>query len=103
MMKEAKGIVKNLENISKLKYVMSLDDDIKDVFDIIDRCRAYLSDKEIREVEKRSLLFAEEIIEKRKEIVSDPCFSDIRETFAMHEETCMGLIKLYREEIALYE
>jgi hypothetical protein len=97
------GIVKNLENISKLKYVMSLNDNIKDIFDVIERCRPNIANQEIRDIEKKSLLFAEEILKTRRRVISEQYFSDIRESCSMHEKTCMNLIKLYREEIALYE
>lgn len=102
-MKNATNLMKHLENISKLKYIMSLDDNIKDIFDIIERCRNNISYQEIRDIEKRSLLFAEEIIKERKEILSDPYFSDVQETFAKYEKTCLALIESYREEISLYE
>ena len=103
MMEEAKGIVKNLENISKLNYVMSLDGKIKDTFDIIQRCRKGISNKEIREAEKRYLLLAEDLIDERKVLLSDTYFSDDRETFSKYEQTCLEVIKLCRDEIALYE
>lgn len=102
-MANTEAIAKSFENISKLKYVMSLDDNIKDIFDIIERCRININNQEVRDIEKRSLLFAEKIIKERKEILSDPCFTDIRETFTEHEKTCSALIKLYRDELALYE
>lgn len=102
-MENTMNLMEHLENISKLKYIMSLDDNIKDIFDIIERCRNNISDQEIRDIEKRSLLFAEEIIKDRKETLSDPYFSDVRETFTKYEETCLALIKLYRDELALYE
>ena len=96
-------INKALNNLSKLDKVRNLDDNIKDAFDIIELCRPNIANQEIREKEKRSLLFVEKMIKERKEILSDPYFSDIREAFAKYEEICLAMIILYRGEIALYE
>ena len=49
-----RGIAKNLENISKLKYIMSLDDNIKDVETISLIKRLEILKKDLFSLQKRS-------------------------------------------------
>ena len=94
---------KSIVNVRKIQFVMKVESQIDKAFDIVKKCRKNISDQKIRNLEKRALLLAENALKKRSELLSDSLFDDIRESYAKHEKTCLALIKLYREELSLYD
>ena len=92
-----------ITNARNIELVMKADSQIDKALDIAENCRKNISDRKIRDLEKRVLLLAERVLKTRNEILSDPIFDDIRKKYYEHGLICSSLIESYREEISLYE
>ncbi len=92
-----------IANARNIEFVMKADSQIDKALDIAENCRKNISDRKIRDLEKRALLLAENLLKTRNEMLSDPIFDDIREKYYEHGLICSSLIESYREELSMYE
>lgn len=95
-------INKVLNNLSKLDKVRNLDDRIAEAFEAVDSYRNCFCDAEARNAAEGKLCEIEKNFAKRKEITSDEYFDDDRSVFLEYEKACLGLMQIYRKELALY-